>query len=193
MAWEAVSKEECAHLAGCNVDDIRDEWYGYVTGYIGKFGGYWNPANPKLITEVRSGHGGSLLKVSQPPIYSVSSLAIDARTISSDYYLFDRSAIYFQTNSYYRFPMYSFSRGVKNITVSYISGTYEPEGDVQLCIALMIKELANQTTAEGANSRITMFKPNKADAIAEPLVEWGLHGKLKGIVMDIIGTKKLIR
>jgi hypothetical protein len=193
MAWEAVSKEECAFLSGCSVDDIRDEWYKYIIGYIAKYGGYWNPGDPKPVTEVRNGHGGSVLKVSKPPILSVTSLGIDSRSVGSEYYIYDNSSIYIASNSYNRFPSYTFARGIKNIAVSYISGTEEADGDVQLCIALCIKELANQATAEGANSRITMFKPNRADAIAEPLVEWGIHGKLKGIVQDIIGIKKLAR
>lgn len=191
MAWEAVTKAECAALAGCSEDDIIDEWYDYVVGYIAKYGNHWHPADPTPVTELRNGSGALRTHVSKPPVYSVESVTIDGSEIPAEYVAFDSAGIYLITRSYQTIPNYKFSRGVKNVELSYVSGTAEATGDVRMAIALMIKELVNQSTAEGANSRILMFKPNRADAIADPLVEWGIHGKLMGIVNDLVGKRKL--
>jgi hypothetical protein len=195
MAWEAVTKDQVAPLAGIRSTDLKDEWYDFAVGTIEYHTGLYNLGSPVAVTEIRNGNGMSRISVKYPPIASLSSVTVDGSTLGSGYIAYDTTTIYTKEGTGLNPYLNSirFNRGVQNIGLSYISGTAVIDQNYSLTLALVIKELANLTTAEGAEARVQFFKPGRSSATEDPLFEWGLHGKIKGIIEALMGVRFRIR
>lgn len=191
MAWEAVSKDEVAALSGVASSALRDEWYNMAIAVIAELANLWNIGTPTNITEVKDGNGTSRIMVNRPPVYSVTSVKIDDVPVPASAIVYDSSGIHLKStvsvNPYV--GRIRFERGVKNVELAYVSGSPVVDHSVSLAIALIVKELSNLKTAEGTDSRLFTFRPTKSHATEDPLYEWGVHGKIKGIITSLLGTK----
>lgn len=191
MAWEAVSKEHVAPLSGIRTTDLKDEWYDFAVGTIEFHTGLYNLGTPVSVTETRNGNGMRRLAVEFPPIASLVSVSIDGSQVGSGYLANDTTTVYIKdgygANPY--LGSIKFNQGVQNVALSYVSGTAVIDQNYALTLAFIIKELANLTTAEGAEARVQFFKPGRSSATEDPLFEWGIHGKIKGIIEALMGVK----
>lgn len=192
MAWEAVSKEEVAKISGTTALQMQDEWYDWAVALIGIHANIYNIGTlaPTTVTEVRDGNNTRRLFVNKPPISAVTSVAIDGTTISSDFYTFDTSCIVFTDNlpTNPHIATLKFVPGAKNITVVYTSGVTTDDA-VSTTIALVIKEFSKVERLEGAEAHLQFFQVGKNRATEAPLTEWGMHGKIVGIIRSFLGRK----
>lgn len=193
MAWEAISKAEVAKLSGTREADLSDTWYDQAVGLIETHKGIYNPGLSVTVTDVLDGDNTSRIRVRRPPIESVTSLYVDNYLISANSYVFSDGVISLIDN--YSGNPYVFDKifpaGKKNVTVTYVSGggPLSVSGAVSLTIALIIKELANLHSQEGAESRLMSYRPGKSVATEDPIHEWGTHGKIKGIIEALLGVR----
>lgn len=192
MAWEAVSKVEVAKLAGINTTELQDWWYNVAVDLIARHTRYTNIGTLVSVTEVRDGNDAARIAVAKPPIYSVTSVSVNGTVYSSDTYTFDSVSISFKNllSDYTGYDRsFVFTRGTKNVVIAYTSGSIVVDQSVALAIALIIKELANTSSGEGAESRIQYYRPGESAATEAPLTQWGIHGKIVGVVKTILGDK----
>lgn len=190
MAWEAISKADVAKFAGCKPDDLKDIWYDQTISYIAKFGGYNNPVIAETVTERRSGNGARRIQVGKPPVTGLVEVKIDGVVQPITDFDFDASGVYCVVNSYNNLSSrLGFHKGVKNIELTYKSGGEQGNEYVSLAIMMIMREIVAEYLSEGSNARIVEFKGGVSTAIDDSLLAWGLQGKIKSIVLDIIGTK----
>jgi len=190
MAWEAISKVDVAKFSGCKPADLNDIWYDQAISYIGRYGGYYNPAIAETVTERRSGNGARRIQVGKPPVTGIVSVSIDGVAQPITDFDFDASGIYCVVNSYNNLTSrLGFHKGVKNIELTYLSGGEQGNEHVSLAIMMIIREMVAEYLSEGSNARIVEFKGGVSTAIDDSLLAWGLQGKIKSIVRDIIGSK----
>lgn len=200
MAWEAVSKENVAALSGIRTTALRDEWYDFAVGLIGKIAGIYNIGTPIAVVEIKDGNGSSVMQVDKPPISAVEKVVVDGVTMSSALVKYSGSSVYlsdsgvgYQYTTNPRIGNYIFSKGIRNVEITYTSGTLVSDEAYALAVSLVVKEFANLATAEGSDSRLQFYKPGQSGRTEKPLYEWGLHGKIKGIIISLLGEKKRIR
>ncbi len=190
MAWEAVSVIEVAKISGTSVDTIRDVWYDWAVGIIGRISGIYNIGDIQTVTEVRDGNGMDRISVHKTPISSVTSVTVDGYAVGSGDYTFDDVSIVFEdtlpTNPH--LATMKFNRGSKNITLVYESGAADDYA-VGLTIALIVKEFSRIERSEGAEAHLQFYQVGKNRATEAPLTEWGLHGKIQGITKSLLGEK----
>jgi len=192
MAWEMISKEEVALLAGIKQSDLRDIWYNMATGIVGRIAGIWNVGAPTSITEVRDGRDLPRIDVHQPPISAVTSVTVDGYSVDSAYISYDTTSIVLSDSGYTGNPYADdqvITEGDKNVTLVYTSGTSTIDYSVALVVALIIKELANLHTMEGSEAVIQFYRPGQSAATEDPLIRWGIHGKIEGIIETFLGKK----
>lgn len=193
MAWELISKIEVAKISGARETDLRDMWYDMAVGLVERLTGITNLGVTDNVVEVSNGDGTGMLTVRKPPIVSVSSIYINNALVSPEHYVVHESYVQMVDNVYYEGTVTGvFPKGKGNITISYVSGT-QGDNAIKLVIALLIKELVNFSLGEGAESKIQFYKPGKSAATEEPLVQWGVHGKMVGIVHSILGYKMRVK
>jgi hypothetical protein len=193
MAWEAVSKEEVARLSGVKTTELRDEWYAMAVDLIGRIAHVYNIGTPVAVSETRNGTSSRIMPVYKPPIVSVQSVYIDDELVPASLIDFSDSAIYIKSSeSIYVNNIDSdetFEYGSRNVIINYTSGSTSVDHSISLTIALVIKELAGTTVGEGAESRVQFYRPGQSDATEAPLTHWGIHGKIKGIITTLLGSK----
>jgi len=165
MAWEAVSKTEVSKLAGIREEDLRDLWYDAAVAVIAEKSGRHNIANLTAVVDTLDGNGLPRISVRRPPISSVTSVSMDDVVVSATKYTTDGAYVVlidkFDVNPYFSGDV--FVTGVKNISISYVSGAAS-DYVVSLAIALIIKEMANITTAEGAESRLQFSNVDRSSS-----------------------------
>ena len=190
MAWEAISENEVAKISGTSADKMRDVWYDWAVGIIGRVSGIYNIGDITTVTEVRDGNGMDRISVHKTPINSVTSVTVDGYSVSSGDYTFDDVSIVFEdtmpTNPH--LATMRFSRGSKNVTLVYESGA-AADHSVGLAIALIVKEFSKIERLEGAEAHLQFYQVGKNRATEAPLTEWGLHGKIRGIARSLLGEK----
>lgn len=191
MAWEAVSKAEVARISGTKEDNIHDEWYDWAVGLIKRHSRIHNIGTDAevVVTEERDGNDTRRILVNKPPIISVTSVTIDGYTVSSDYYTHDSVSIVLTDNlpTNPHLATERFANGAKNVTLVYTSGGVDSA--VSAAIALIIKEFSGLERSEGAEARLQFYQVGKNRATEAPLVEWGVHGKIVGIIKSFLGVK----
>lgn len=190
MAWEAIGKSSVAALAGTNAETLRDEWYDMAVALIGHFAGIYNIGTSEVVVDEIDGTGVTSIKVTKPPIGTLTSVEIDDVLIDSGYYTHTDSYVILKDDiitNVYGLSRY-FTEGTKNVKITYTSGRLV-DYRVALVISLIIKELANLKTSEGAESRLQFFAPGRSLATQAPLLEYGLHGKIKGIIDTLLPTR----
>lgn len=114
--------------------------------------------------EVRNGHGGSTLMFADYPVTDVSSVKVNnvsipaAADCTQPGYLFDDISLTLQGG-------YSFSKGMKNVTIQYTAGYAAIPSDVaQICFELVAKKYRERDRI-GQNSKtlageIVAFAPS---------------------------------
>lgn len=192
MAWEAITKEEVAKICGVNPASLRDEWYNMATSLIERHAGVFNPGKTVSVDEKQNGSGMSYQRVDQPPIASVAAVYVDGIILPSDRYINTDNSIvlvedYISANPYAVLPGI-FPEGRKNVRIVYTSGN-SSDYAVNMAIALIVKELSTLHSQEGAEARLMTFRPGESVATEEPLIQWGIHGKIKGIITTLVGRK----
>lgn len=191
MAWEAISAEEVSKICGVSPGSLRDEWYEMAVSLIERQAGIHNPGKTTSIDERQNGSGFAYQKVLQPPIASVSAVYVDSILLPSDRYINTDTSIVLVDDFSAANPYVlggAFPEGSKNIRIVYTSGTTLDHG-VNMAIALIVKELSVLNTQEGAEARLMTFRPGESVATEEPLIQWGIHGKIRGIISTLIGKK----
>lgn len=189
MSWEIVTKAEAAKLAGARESDMRDEWYDMAIGAIERMTGVKNLGSTANVTETSNGDGTGLLLVRQPPIVSVTSLTNNGIAVDPDNYVVYTSFVEIDPSSG---GIDRFDKGVGNVVIQYVSGTNGDQA-TKLAAVLIIKELASMSLGEGAESKIQFYKPGQSAATEEPLRQWGIHGKIAGIIKTLLGVKMRVR
>ncbi len=93
-------------------------------------------------TEYYDGDGGSVLRLDQSPIISISSISIDAARIFAAASLIPATDIIGDAKSsllgFVELLTYSFSRGVKNVKVVYSAGYSTVPADLSGAVKLII-------------------------------------------------------
>lgn len=193
MAWELISKLEVSKLTGARETDLRDMWYDMAVGLIERLTGINHIGTTATIVEVSNGDGTGLLTVRKPPITSVSSIFVDGDLIPVESYTVYETYIQLKDNALFGSGISdNFPKGKGNIQVTYVSGT-SGDSSIKLTIALLVKELVNFALGEGAETKIQFYKPGKSNATEEPLIQWGVHGKMVGIVHSMLGYKMRVK
>lgn len=193
MAWELISKTEVSKITGARETDLRDMWYDMAVGLIERLTGINHLGTTALIVETANGDGTGLLTVRKPPITSVTSIHVDGSLVSPDSYVVYETYIQLKDNIGFGNRISDvFPKASGNIQITYTSGT---TGDhaIKLTIALLVKELVNFALGEGAETKIQFYRPGKSAATEEPLTQWGVHGKMVGIVHSILGYKMRVK
>lgn len=189
MAWEAITKAQVATLCGVAASNLQDVWYDIAVDLIERHAGIYNIGKSVSVDEKLDGNGSTRIRVNNPPISSVSAVYIDDVFVESSRYTFnDTSIIAIESLAINpRAELYVFPKGAKNIRVVYTSG--EQDYSVGITIALIVKELSGLKSMEGAEARIQTYRPGSSNATELPLTEWGVHGKIMGIISTLVGRK----
>jgi len=192
MAWEAVSKIEVGKLSGTRVEDLRDLWYDAAVALIAQKASVHNTANLTAIVDVLDGNGLSRIPIRRPPISSITSVTVDDVVLDSAKYTSDGSYVVlvdgFYINPYLQGD--TFPSGTKNVSISYTSGSASDYA-VALAIAMIIKEMANITTSEGAESRLQFSGVDRTSAQA---FRYGRSGpgmaqRINEIIENLLGYR----
>jgi hypothetical protein len=182
MAWEIISKSSVAGLIGVSESVLQDGWYDMAVALIQRRSKIHNIADPKTVTETHYIWDFPVVFVRQNPILAVSSVSVDGVELSADKYSYDSRQIFILDTTFN-------TNDKKTVLVSFSSGTDQTDYAVAACIALVIKEFANMRTMEGSETLIQFYRPGQSKATERPLVEWGIQGKINGIIDAFLGRK----
>lgn len=191
MAWEAISAEQVAKICGVSPSSLQEEWYDMAVSLIERHAGIFNPGKIVPVDELINGSGMRYQRVTRPPIASVDAVYIDGNIVPPNMYVSTDTSIVMvddYTSIHPHIPTSVFPEGSKNIRVVYTSGD-ETDYAVAMAIALIVKEMSSLSTKEGAEAHLMTFRPGESVATEEPLVQWGMHGKIKGIITTLLGRK----
>lgn len=179
MAWTLCSPEDVASLHPISVEDIEDTWSDMVEGLIRSHTGQpFLGSSSAISDEVHSGDGSNILRVSAPPIVSVTSLQIDDTVLDEDeYYAYDTTI----QLKYVVFP-----RGSLNVKVSYVSGMEEVPDDIRLAAAAMIVAIINYRKRHGADASLKWGTANQKAGEESPNLNVGLTSHLVRIMKQIL-------
>lgn len=195
MAWEIVTKANVSSISGIKEASLQDWWYAAAVALVTRHANINNIGTLTSVTETKNGNGGSILLVNRPPISSVTSLYIDDVLVDPADYIYSGQYVTLLTENDLlstSLPVQKeliFDQGIGNVVITYVSGSATIDNSVGLTIAFIVKELANLSTQEGADARLQFYQPAKSRASEEPLFEWGVHGKIMGIIKTFLGVK----
>lgn len=183
--WTIISKDRAAEFARVNVDSIDDLWYDEILGTIEVYTGWYSLENGIDVTERRHGSNSPLLLL-KSPINSISSIIINGSLLSSSAYDYDWNKVY-MINESSDAPLAVFSKGIKNIIISYnVGGTDSLPSKylnaLQMTMLLCMKEYVAIPRGEGSDQTLRKYRPDRTQAPEEVLQSQGIHGKIQGIL-----------
>lgn len=183
--WKIITKEEASEFARVSINSIDDIIYDTTLGLIEVHTGWRNLDDP--INTIKYAHGiGSPILLLDAPINSITYIKIDGVTIDSSLYYADWNKVYMKNNSD-RLSLNVFPVGIGNIEVSYEQGGSEtlPESYRQSLIAttlLCVKEMIAIPRNEGSDQVLKKYRPDRTMMPEETLKNYGVHGKIMGII-----------
>lgn len=183
--WQIISKDAAAQYARMAIGSIDDLWYDTTLGIIETYCGWSNLEEAVDITETMHGNNSPILIV-KAPIVSVTSISVDGTIISPTLYKYNWNKIY-MTNNSDRTSLSVFQRGIMNVVVSYrvggISSLPEHYQDaLKATMLLCIKEMVAVPRNEGSDQTLRKYRPDRTMMPEETLKNYGIHGKIMGIV-----------
>lgn len=182
MAWEIISRASVANLTGVSESILQDDWYNYAVALIAERTGINNIANPSPVTEQHIVYSSGVIPVHHPPILNVVGVAVNSVSMPPLEFTWTERSILLNNSS--------IPRNKRNVVeIQYVSGTNTVDYAVAICIAFVIKEFAAIRTMEGAQSLVQFYRPGQSRATEKPLVEWGIHGKIMGIIESFLGKR----
>lgn len=183
--WNIVSRAEVANFARINEDNIDDIWYDTVLGIIETNTGWYSLEESMDVIDITHGHGSPILYV-KSPINSVAYLKVDGATVSSSLYYASWEKIYIKNNSD-RTYLSVIKPGIANVEISYNIGgiTALPSNyqeSLKAVLLLCIKELIAIPRNEGSDQTLRKYRPDRTMMPEETLKNYGVHGKINGII-----------
>jgi len=193
MAWTYISKEKVSNLYNVDTSDLRDEWSDWVEALISDHLGYAYIGTTETITdEEHSGDGTPSLYVKYPPIVSVTEVKVGTTSkttiTSTSYKVFDDHIELInskKTNIAQALdgPTTVFPVGVKNVSISYVSGLASVPKTVEFTAGLMIAEIAKYNQRGGADASIKFVPATFTRGEGEAVVaQRGLAATLQSIM-----------
>ena len=206
MAWEIVSKVDVATFARVTQDMLRDVWYTTALGHIERYTGWQKLTAAENITEYVDGSGDAIL-TPRVPINTVTTIQVHGTPLPSGYWAstwdgirlrsyrpgesFETTVFLERTTSFGEiFPF-----GLSNIYLSYNVGgiaslPVEYSEAVKEALLLVIKEFSVVPRMEGSDSMLKKYRPDRTMVPEEVLHNYGLHGKINGILRAILPQTK---
>lgn len=194
MAWELVSKSDVAKNIRVAAPDIQDIWYDSAIGLVERFTG-WNLVAAQSYTEYGDGNGSEIFTPEVLPLNSVSSLKISTQLIPSTAYLVRWDGVYFKTPEVLPTTPYTtsliyynhFPFGIGNVYIEYNGGgiTNLPSkysSYLPMTLTYIIKELSVLFRNEGSDNVLEKYRPDRSQVKEEVLQNYGIHGKVRGII-----------
>jgi hypothetical protein len=182
MAWEIISRATIANLIGVSETILEDDWYYMAVGLIERRTGIHNIASPLSVTEKHFVWDFPAITVKAHPILAITQVSLDGVVLESSEYTWNSRQVFLLSTV-------PFDNNRKIAEVVFSSGTVASNYAMATCIAFVIKELTALRTMEGANTLIQFYRPGQSKATEQPLVEWGLHGKINGIIDSFLGKR----
>lgn len=202
MAWEIVSDTDVANYVRFPVNNLRDAWYDQAIGIIEGFTG-WSLTEENNITEVLDGTGTSDLKPEKIPISSVTSINISGINIPTSYYYVTWSGIKLKSHRDFSVQLSSglyeiidFPYGVANITIEYSCGGFnilprKYQEAIKAATFMIIKEYTVIPRSEGSDQVMRTYRPDRTMLPEEVLMNYGTHGKIRGILNAMLPQERL--
>lgn len=201
MAWEIVPKSQVSENIRIPVTSLQDIWYDAAIGLVERFSGIYigEAAN---YTEEGDGTGSIFYRPKVIPVNSVSSLSILGQTIPSYRYSVRWDGIWFKdqrvldTNPYSTGFVYysSFPFGISNVDITYNAGGItnlpsEFKDALPMTLILVIKEMSVLFRTEGSDQVLEKYRPDRSKVKDEVLQNYGIHGKIRGIIKSWLPPK----
>lgn len=207
MSWEIITKTQTADFARVTEAQLSDLWYDIALGMVERFTGWRSLSDAKTVAEYVDGSGSSIL-IPNIPINTVTSVQVHGISLPSGYYYAAWNGIELRTyrpgedfeTTVWLERVTSFGEifpfGLKNIYVDYnYGGTASLPSEyltaVKSALLQIIKELSTVPRTEGSDSMLKKYRPDRTMNPEEVLQNYGVHGKINGILLATLPKKRL--
>lgn len=183
--WKIISKSDAAEYARMSINSIDDLWYDTTLGLIEVHTGW--ASLDETMDDVRVLHGTNTPILLVPaPINSITYIKIDDVALSDGLYHYNWNKIYMK-NASTRTSLSTFPTGIANIEVSYNVGGItslpdEYQSALKATLLLCIKEFVAIPRNEGSDQVLRKYRPDRTMMPEETLKNYGVHGKIMGII-----------
>lgn len=202
MSWEIVTKNDAKQFIRVPTIEIQDLWYDLAVGLIEEHTG-WTLTAQSGITERVNGTGADYLETEKFPISAVTSIVVEASSLSSSFFAVRWNMI--QLLSYRGeditdygglYSINEFPFGIGNVTVVYNAGGHTSLPNkylraTQMTILMLIKEISTNFRGEGSDQRYKTYRPDRTQNPEEVLLNYGQHGKMQGILKANLPIKRM--
>ena len=206
MSWEIITKEDAANFARITTAQLQDIWYDVALAAIENYTGWQSLTEAADISEYIDGPGSSIL-VPRLPINTVSLLQIYGSSVPTSYYYVTWNGVEMRTyrpGETYETTVYFervtsfgdvFPFGIRNIYITYNYGGIgslpnEYLGLVKDSLLQVIKEFSVVPRSEGSDTMLKKYRPDRTLQPEEILSNYGIHGKIKGILQATLPRRK---
>jgi len=190
MAWTLCTEQDVRDIQTMPTT-IPDSWSDMVEGLIRSFTGFSDLGNTSAeYTDCKSGDGTALLRTRHSPIIAVSSVTIDGAAVDADNLYVGEYFIELKNGL-------TFTRGIRNVEITYTAGEGTVPEDIRLAAATMIVAINNYDARGGADASLkfsTMVddgRDHTRGGEASPVDRMGLVSHLKGIMRTTIYKRQL--
>jgi len=207
MSWAIVTKTEAANFARVTEPQLQDVWYDAALALIENYTGWHSLEVPKTASEYVDGNGSQILHPNLP-VNSVNLIQIHGQTVPSAYYHVNWYGVEMRTyipgDVYISHMLFErklgaqniFPYGIKNIYIEYSYGgtSSMPKrlvDNIKWGLLQIIKEISTVPKNEGSDSMLKKYRPDRTLLPEEVLSNYGLHGKIRGILMATFPKQKL--
>lgn len=207
MSWEIITQTQAANFSRVQESQLDNVWYDIAIGAIESHTGWESLAQTQTIAEYLDGTGSNILKT-RLPLNSVSLVQVVGTTVPSSYYYAGwygiemRSYVPGDTFQTYmlleRLLAYEniFPMGLKNVYVEYNYGGISSLPNkyiaaIKSCLLQIIKEISTVPRTEGSDSMLKKYRPDRTLMPEEVLREYGVHGKIHGILAASLPKQKM--
>jgi hypothetical protein len=179
MAWQLCDKSDVIDIFPATESELLDSWSDMVEALIRQhLGEAYLGTSQAVVSEYHNGDGSSVLRVSKPPIISVSALRInDVALLATDYGVFEGIV---------QLRYETFPAGVLNVEVDYVSGSTAVDYTVRLAAASMIVAIINYRRRHGADASLKWSGGEQKTGEETPNQDLGLTSHLAGIMKQVL-------
>jgi len=138
-------------------------------------------------TETKSGDGSTWMRLKHTPIVAVSQILVSDVAVDADNIYVGEYYVQLKNNL-------SFTRGVRNVDITYTAGSGDVTADIRLAAATMIVAINNFYGRQGSDSSLkwsTMTDSKDKGGEPSPDKNLGLASHLDGIMKSMIKKKTL--
>lgn len=177
MPWTICEKSDVLSLHPISTDELKDEWSELAESAIRRWYGYpYYGTSQAVSDEYHSGSGTPFLRVSAPPIISVTSLYINNSLVPASSYLVKKNYVILIDGTV-------FSQGNMNVKISYVSGSAVDDNTRFTCATLIVA-IINYRKRYGADASIKWSKSENQLGEASPQKAVGLTQHLNDIMKE---------